>query len=101
MPVVADLRKAVHGLDANLPVSDVKPLGDYLGQSLLARRFLLALLSTFSGLALLLCRVGLAHAMLAYSVQQRTAEIGIRMAIGATTSTVSVLANALSLQQLV
>ncbi len=84
---VADLRQVVHTLDANIPLTDVKPLGDYLGQSLAARKFLLGLLTTFSGLAILLAAIGL-YAVLAYSVQQRKQEIGIRIALGAPSSNV-------------
>ncbi len=84
---VADLRRFVHGLDASIPLTDVKPLGDYLGQSLAARKFLLGLVTTFSGLAILLAAIGL-YAVLAYSVQQRKQEIGIRVALGATSSNV-------------
>jgi putative ABC transport system permease protein len=80
---VADLRAAVRELDPNLPLSNVKPLEDYIGSSLAARRFLLGLLTTFSGLAILLAGIGL-YALLAYSVQQRKQEIGIRMTLGAT-----------------
>ncbi len=81
------LRQVVRHLDANIPLTDVKPLGDYLAQSLAARKFLLGLLTTFSGLAILLAAIGL-YAILAYSVQQRKQEIGIRLALGATRSNV-------------
>jgi len=84
---VADLRRIVQSLDANIPLNDVKPLGDYLGQSLAARKFLLGLLTTFSGLAILLAAIGI-YAVLAYSVQQRKQEISIRVALGADRSDV-------------
>ncbi len=86
-PSVQDLRRVVHNLDANIPLTDVKPLGEYLGQSLAARKFLLGLLTTFSSLAILLAAIGL-YAVLAYSVQQRKQEIGVRIALGATSSNV-------------
>ncbi len=80
--VSTELRQTVHDLDSNLPLTDVKPLGDYIGTSLAARRFLLGLLTTFSALAILLAGIGL-YAVLAYSVQQRKQEFGIRMTMGA------------------
>ncbi len=83
--IAAELRSAIHEVDSNLPLTDVKPIGDYIGTSLAARRFLLGLLTTFSALAILLAGIGL-YAVLAYSVQQRKQEIGIRMTMGAGSS---------------
>jgi ABC-type antimicrobial peptide transport system permease subunit len=83
----ASLRQILHNLDANIPLTDVKPLSDYVGKSLAARKFLLGLLSTFSALAIVLAAVGL-YAVLAYSVQQRKQEIAIRVALGAGSSDV-------------
>ena len=86
-PSVSDLRQVIHNLDSDIPLTHVRPLGDYLSQSLAARKFLLGLLTTFSGLAVLLAAIGL-YAVLTYSVQQRKQEIGIRVALGATSSNV-------------
>jgi putative ABC transport system permease protein len=85
--VFAELRTAVRELDTSLPVTDVKLLEDYIGQSLAARRFLLGLLTTFSALAILLAGIGL-YGVLAYSVHQQRREIGIRMTLGAGSSEV-------------
>jgi ABC-type antimicrobial peptide transport system permease subunit len=86
-PSLQDLRHVIRNLDPNIPLTDVKPLGAYLGESLASRRFLLGLLTTFSGLAILLAAMGL-YAVLVYSVQQRKQEIGIRVAFGATSGSV-------------
>ncbi len=80
--IAGELRSVVRGIDSDVPLSEVKPMLDYVGHSLAARRFLLGLLITFSALAAALAGIGL-YALLAFSFEQRKQEIGIRVALGA------------------
>jgi ABC-type antimicrobial peptide transport system permease subunit len=73
---------AVKSIDERLPVYAVKSLSDQLDDSLVEERLVGSLSSTFGFLALLLTCVGL-YGLMAYTVNRRTGEIGIRMALGA------------------
>jgi len=85
--LIPEVRRVVAEIDPLVALGDVKPMRDYVDRAMAPTRFALALIGVFGAVAAVLAAVGL-YGVLSTAVRQRTAEIGVRMAFGASNESI-------------
>lgn len=82
--IAGTVRRTLASIDSNIPIQSLKPFDEWLGATLVQRRFIAFLLAIFAGIAVLLAAIG-CYGVLNFWVSSRKQEIAIRMAMGAGT----------------